>query len=147
MKRIFKLSVCTLLVIPFNENWKLLKYRKIPSNKIELKKTEMIVKVNGSASPIIYPFKKPVMISRITAQGKVSGSLNIKNPKLQGEKKHDDFVFRIGLVREGNKTLSFWQKKIAPDWVLKLYSLAPKGTGIKHIHFLNVAMKRAFPSP
>jgi hypothetical protein len=57
----------------------------------------------------------------------------------QGDKGADDFPFRLGLVLEGEKKLNFGQKLIAAEWVKILFALAPPGTGIDHVKFLNLA--------
>ena len=35
------------------------------------------------------------------------------------------------------QTLNFFQRKIAADWVNRLFDLAPKGTGVSNIYFYN----------
>ena len=50
----------------------------------------------------------------------------------------EDSILRFGFVGIGNQTLTGPQKWFAADWVKKLFSLAPKGTGLDKIYFFNV---------
>jgi hypothetical protein len=65
----------------------------------------------------------------------------------------EDSLFRMGLVAKGDKRLGWLQKKIAADWVLKLFDLASKDEGLDKIYFFNldssvanVGKKRIHPS-
>ncbi len=120
-------------------NWQSLEYSKIPANQLEKIDKGLRIRVNGSASPLIYVFDEITLLSNIDIKGALSELPKIPVGKHQGEPGADDFAFRLGLVITGEKKLNFAQKLIAADWVKTLYNLAPKGTGIDHVKFLNMA--------
>ena len=120
-----------------SKDWQVLTYNGINSNQVEFAPKSLTVKVNKSASPIIYPLKQPVLLKRVKVTGSIEGSIDFKNGK-QGEEGFDDYIFRLGLVLKGEKTLGFTQKLAAPKWIKTLFKLAPKGIGVDHIYFLNV---------
>ena len=95
------------------------------------------VEVAQSASPLIHPLPGPLNVSEISVSAQIVGDIQLAGRK-QGEEDTDDFVFRLGLVHEGEQTLNFLQRSIAADWIKKLYNLAPEGTGISNISFYNV---------
>ncbi len=124
-------------LIDNHHRWQLLSYSRIPANEVDFSDDEMVISVNSSASPVIYPLKTPALLTQISVELSVEGVLN-KTEKLQGGKGADDFLFRLGVVYEGDQTLGFFQRTLAADWVKKLFSLAPKGTGVSHIAFHNL---------
>lgn len=137
-----KAILATIIAIPLSTStgWEDLKFSNIPANKVSYSKSGIEVKVDKSASPLIYPLEQTTLVKRIEAAGKVSnGGVKIKNAKKQGLKGHDDFAFRVGLVLEGDKTLNWLQRKFAPSWVKRLHQLAPEGKGVDHILFFEVA--------
>ncbi|MRI32904.1 hypothetical protein EOPP23_07890 [Endozoicomonas sp. OPT23] len=119
------------------DRWLLLEYSSLEPNKVEFSDNRMLIEVDNSASPIIYPFDSPQSLEAISLKLKLDGQLMLEKP-LQGSKGNDDFVFRLGVVYEGEQTLNFFQKAIAAKWVKQLFALAPKGTGVDHISFFNV---------
>jgi len=92
--------------------------------------------------PLIYVLAEGLRVSSIRVKGRVEGALRLPAVR-QGEEKYDDYVFRIGLVEPGKRTLNFVQRQLAAAWVRKLFELAPKGSGISGIHFFNVGAERA----
>jgi hypothetical protein len=128
-----------LLIVPLDnqeQKWHSLAFRKIPANKIKFAAHELTIEVNRSAAPLIYKFDKPIKISKIKISGQKKGSLSLTGK--QGDKGQDDILLRVGFVREGQRSLNFFQKKMAPEWVLKMHELAPKNSGVSHIDFLCV---------
>ncbi|OED48061.1 hypothetical protein ACH42_02720 [Endozoicomonas sp. (ex Bugula neritina AB1)] len=119
------------------QQWQLLSYDDMPSNQVQFSNNRLIIDVNNSASPLIYPLSQPLKIQTLSMSLSVDGYLNLHG-KQQGEENADDFIFRIGVVYEGHKQLSGFQKLFAPEWVQSLFQLAPKNTGINYIHFFNV---------
>jgi len=121
------------------EKWELLKYSSLPANVVSFLDSKMIIGVNSSSSPSIYPLKNVSKYSKFKIKAKIIGSLSL-DPIIQGnvgKKGSDDFRLRVGLVYQGETTLNFFQRKIAAHWILKLYSLAPKGTGVSRIEFFS----------
>ncbi len=129
------------------KNFEVLTFSSIKPNVVAFHDKEIKITVEGSASPLIYPLKKPKMFKRVSLKGKIKGKLNLPSPKKinQGDKGADDFTFRLGLVTEGKKTLNFFQRAIAPSWITKLYSLGKKAraSGIKEIVFYNVVQEKS----
>jgi hypothetical protein len=92
--------------------------------------------------PVIYPLPSPMAVSTVRVRGRIEGTLRVPAER-QGEAKFDDYAFRIGLVESGERTLNFVERQFAASWVRKLFELAPKGSGISHIHFFNLGTDRA----
>jgi hypothetical protein len=90
----------------------------------------------------VFPLTNELRVTEMRVRGKISGSLNVP-PGKQGQKGFDDFALRVGLVEPGTRTLSWWEKRTAADWVKKLFALAPPGKGISKIQFFNVGMNAA----
>lgn len=118
------------------EGWKELKFNKIPQNIVRVDEMKKIrIEVNGSASPLIYKLSEIKKVSEIAIGISANGELD----KLNSSKFPEDFVFRLGLVAKGEQKLGWFQKKIAANWVLELFSLAPENIGIDKIYFFNFA--------
>ena len=128
----------TQLAIPLASQgqWQLLEYRGIAANQVTFTDNGMTITVNNSASPLIYPLA-PDYFSSLHYTMQINGKLNLK-PDLQGSTNNDDFLLRIGVVYEGNKTLNFIERKLAAGWIKTLFKLAPKGTGVDKIEFFNI---------
>jgi hypothetical protein len=73
--------------------------------------------------------------------GNLSNLLNLPNAN-QGQEGSDDFSLKIGLVIAGDKTLNAVQKLFSAKWVRKLYDLAPEGSGVDRIYFLNAVQNK-----
>ncbi|MTI15503.1 hypothetical protein [Sansalvadorimonas verongulae] len=97
----------------------------------------MSIHVNQSASPLIYPFSQPVALQEIALTLHIQGEINLSGRK-QGEEGADDFLFRLGVVYEGDRRMGRFQRLMAPQWIKTLFALAPEGTGIDYISFYNV---------
>ena len=127
-----------LTVVPLDpEMWKLISYDGIRPNQIKKLDKSMEIQVDSSAAPVVYKLKKPQKVTRVKFNALLEGKLKYGNKKA-GAKGADDFPLRVGLVVKGDKKLGTLKKWIAPDWVIELYNLAPKGEGIDKIYFLNV---------
>jgi hypothetical protein len=122
-------------------NWQALQYSSLPPHRIRFSPAGLEMRVEGSAMPLIYPLPAPLGVSAIRVKGRVEGALRLP-PERQGEEKFDDYVFRIGLVEPGERTLNFVQRQLAAAWVRKLFELAPQGSGISRIHFFNVGAEK-----
>ena len=124
------------VVIPLEQKgWSEISFGKIPVNKVTHSATELKVEVKGSASPLVYKLDRLVVIKSIQIKLKING--DIKTPAAAG-KWEEDSLFRIGLVANGDKTLTGVKKLFAPDWVKKLFALAPEGVGLDKIYFFNL---------
>lgn len=119
------------------EKWQVLEYSSIKANKVNSDGASLTIEVNNSASPLIFPLSSPQRVKNIGLNVEFEGALKLKESQ-QGSQGNDDFLFRLGLVFEGEQTLGFLKRTFAPAWVKKLFSLAPEGTGVDHISFYNV---------
>lgn len=127
----------TRLPLDTPAGWQLLGYRSIPPHRVRFSAAGLEMRVDKSAMPVIYPLPKPLAVRAVRVRGRVEGSLAMP-PSRQGEEKFDDYVFRIGLVEPGRRTLNLLQRQVAAAWVRKLFELAPKDGGISRIQFFNV---------
>ncbi len=123
------------MIIPLDATeWTMLKYNKIPSNVLSNQAENLVVQVDKSASPIVHKLKAPFEVSKFQVDLEIIGGLK---PSEDG-KFPEDSLFRMGLVAKGDKKLGWLQKKIAADWVLKLFDLASKDEGLDKIYFFNL---------
>jgi len=123
-------------------NWQLLEYNRLDANQVIFTDQGMTVTVDQSASPIIYPLDNPQTVTRVTVTGNLSSLLNVPAER-QGLQGSDDFTLKIGLVVAGDKTLNGLQKLFSAKWIRKLFDLAPEGTGIDKIYFLNAVQYKS----
>jgi hypothetical protein len=117
-------------------NWQLLEYSSLPANRVEFRDRGMLISVDQSASPIVYPLDEIRRVSRVSVAGELMNLLDVQAGR-QGLPGEDDFSLRIGLVLAGDKRLNFAQRMVSAGWVKTLYGLAPEGVGIDRIVFLN----------
>lgn len=131
-------------VLPLTQTkgWQFLNYRKIPPNTFRCTSAGLVIGVTNSAAPAVFPLTNELRVVGFSVSGSISGSLNVP-PGKQGQRGFDDFALRVGLVEPGTRTLNWWQKMAAADWVKKLFSLAPPGAGISRIQFFNVGTAAA----
>lgn len=120
------------------KEWTQIRFDNLPANKVKFSNDGLSVEVDKSASPLIFPLKNTLTVKQVRVRAQVTGGLTFTKDQKQGSKEADDFVFRLGLVKPGKKTLSFLQRAVASKWVIELFKLAPKGSGIEHIEFINV---------
>lgn len=138
MHRFKSMLVAGVIALPLQNpaGWQLLEYRELPANVVEFGAAGMAVRVAASASPIIYPLQRPTTIERIEISGYLDRLLALA-PGAQGSREADDYALKLGLVVAGDKTLNPVQRLFSAGWIKTLYSLAPEGTGIDRIEFLN----------
>lgn len=117
-------------------NWEVLRYSRIPANQVDFSKDGLKITVDKSAGPLVYPLK-PRLVQEVSFEIEIYGNINL-NGQAQGSKGVDDFLFRLGLVYEGEHTLNFLQRRFAADWILRLFELASEETGVGRIQFYNV---------
>ena len=135
-KNIF-LSAMFLIPLNHKGSWQTLSFSNIPDHKINFSKSGLMIDVNQSAMPLIYPFNELKEISALHISLEAKGLPQLIKNRLQGEGQNDDFALRVGLVIAGPKKLNWFQRTLAASWVTTLYDLAPEGTGIDHIQFYN----------
>lgn len=127
--------------IPFQSinDFTVLKFNKIPENKVSVVSEKMEIQVNQSASPIVYKLAQPTLVSKISWSLSVTGEMTSQKTQFP-----EDSYFRLGLVASGSQKLSRFHRFIAADWVKKLFDLAPKDKGIDQIYFYVVADKNSY---
>jgi hypothetical protein len=132
------------LRVPLHEQqgWQILQYSNLPPHRVSFSPDGLKMAVEASAMPVIYPLRSPMRVAAVRVQGRVEGQLKLPAQR-QGEPKFDDYVFRLGLVESGERKLNFVQRQVAPSWVRTLFALAPEGSGISRIQFLNVGADSA----
>ncbi|MEO7298102.1 MAG: hypothetical protein ABI042_05940, partial [Verrucomicrobiota bacterium] len=134
---LFLFTICTVVArgetisLPLTKtnDWQFLSYRKIPSNTFRATTNGLEIGVTNSAAPAVLPLKDFPQVTELRVTGKISGSLKMP-PNKQGEKGFDDYTVRVGLVESGARTLIWRERHFGPDWVNRLFALAPDGTGI-----------------
>ena len=128
------------LVIPTTNltDWKIEQFSRIPKNEVTASAKGLLIRINGSAGPLIYPLKAKAKISGFRVTGEFLGLPKFTNPSLQGEKGFDDYPLRLGFVIPGEKKLSGLKKMFAAQWVKSLYEQVQDGTGLDSIRFFNV---------
>jgi hypothetical protein len=133
------------LSVPLNDapRWEALAFRKIPANEVTFDAKGMTLEINGSASPLVHALAAPTTVSRVRVRGSWNGALALPEDAVQGDKGFDDFVLKLGLVESGDQTLNWFQRKVAAPWIRSLFELAPKGSGVRRIHFLSTTMQDA----
>ncbi len=129
-----------VVVIPTNSltEWKTEKFSNVPKNETTASPNGILIRVNNSASPVIFPLKSRVKVAGFKIRGEFRGLPKIPNPSLQGENGFDDYPLRLGFVIPGEKKLSGFKKMIAAQWVRNLYEQIKDGKGIEAVHFFNV---------
>lgn len=118
--------------------WKIEQFSNIPKNEVSFSEKGLLVRVNASAGPLIYPLKSKTKITGFKITGEFRGLPKFAKPSLQGEKGHDDFAMRLGFVVPGDKQLTGLKKIFAAAWVKRLYEQVKDGSGIDSIRFFNV---------
>ena len=131
------------------KGWKELQFNKIPKNTVTVIDKKLQIKVEASASPLVYKLPEIIQTKSIEftynvvikSNGGLISTPADKNSNTSSEKLifPEDFVLRIGLVAKGEKILGWLQRQIAANWVLELFNLAPKNVGLDKIYFYNIA--------
>lgn len=123
------------------DRWTILEFNGIEPNRVTVADGAMRIAVRASASPLIYKLDAPTRISGVTVTGSWSGELRLPEGVTQGDDDADDFVLKIGVVESGERTLNWFQRRIAADWIKQLFELAPGGSGVERINFLTATQQ------
>lgn len=138
MKWSQSLLMAAVFAVPLQKDkWTELKYNKIPANKVTDEMSGLKLSVQASASPLIFKLEDSLRITRIRAEIVADGLVRTIK---ESAKWSEDSGFRLGLVATGSRRLGWFQRQLAADWVLKLFSLAPADTGLDKIYFFNVGV-------
>ena len=144
VRNIKAMIFAAVFAVPLQQmsDWQLVQYSGIAPNQVSFTHEGMTVEVKGSVSAIIYPLDEARLVRRIEVTGTLNKLLTLDATK-QGLQDNDDFSLKIGLVVAGDKTLSSMQKLFSADWIKRLYELAPEGSGVDSIYFLNAVQASA----
>lgn len=136
----FRSSLLGVLIIPTEslKNWTIEQFSKIPKNEISANQEGMQIKVENSASPLIFPLSTDKKVIGFKVKGEFFGLPKFSEVSNQGEKGFDDYVMRIGFVIRGDKKLTGIKRVFAADWVKNLYSLVQDSSGLESVLFFNV---------
>jgi hypothetical protein len=136
-----KISVATgilllRVLIPIGDlsQWQDLHFGSISKNTVTSQGKGLQIEVNKSASPLIYALPAVSLVTGFNVKAQLHG-----DPKFETTAWSEDYPLRIGLVAQGEKTLSGPKKFFAPSWVKQLFSLAKDGQGVDKIYFFNWA--------
>ncbi len=138
--KLFSRFAMAMIAIPMgtSDGWLELKFSKIKPNVIERSEAGAVVKVDGSASPLIHGFGAIKVVDGIAAEIEITGNIN----QLESWKSfEEDSFLRIGLVAEGPEKLGTMGSLFAPEWVKRMFALAPKGHGLDKIYFYSVTSR------
>lgn len=124
------------------ESWTVLSFDNIEPNEVSANDGALHIKVRGSASPLIYKFDEPAHITGVTVVASWSGELRIPEGATEGDDDADDFVLKLGIVEAGDRRLSWFQRRLAADWIKQLFKLAPKDGGVNRINFLSTTQQQ-----
>jgi hypothetical protein len=140
----FKPSILAyFLILPLSPQslWKPITFEGVPKNEVHYSKDKVKIKVQNSASPLIYPFDEPKKVAGLSVEAELLGTLpRLPQGKAQGLKETDDYVLRIGLILKGDSKLNWMQRQIAPSWLVEMERLVPEPYGIKHVEFFTTCL-------
>ncbi|MEM9056027.1 MAG: hypothetical protein AAGD86_01045 [Pseudomonadota bacterium] len=150
MRKLIGLTLCSLcasahaLEVPVSDldAWTPLSYRSIPANEVSIDDGALHIAVDGSASPLVHKLAMPTHVHGVTVVARWDGALTVANGAVQGEADADDFVLKLGIVESGERKLGWLQRRMAADWVQRLFQLAPEGAGVDRINFLSTTQTR-----
>lgn len=124
------------LVLPLSspEKWIDLPYSGKPRNEVTHSASGLKVGVKQSSSPLFFPLGETMKLRGVKVRGSLSGL-----PVLgAGGIEADDYALRLGLVTEGTRKLTWFDRWLAPGWLKRLSELAPEN-GVGRIVFLKLA--------
>ena len=141
----FRFVLMAAFVVPVQslDGWKTEKFSSRPANMVTASSSGIVIKVEKSASPLIFPLKSKTKVNGFKIAGNFSALPVFKDVARQGEKGADDFPLRIGFIVPGEKRLTGVRKLFASEWVKHLFSQVPPEMGLDHIQFFNVTQNSA----
>ncbi|MGE4107337.1 MAG: hypothetical protein AB7F66_09000 [Bacteriovoracia bacterium] len=128
----FRIIYLAAFLVPLDPSdaWFQIRYSKIPVSTYQFKGNSLLVDVKQSAGPLIYRLSEPKIVKRLSISGRFSDLPKIPEGSVQGDRKSDDFILRIGVIDEGKETVSGFSRLFAPSWLVDLVDhLTPKKAG------------------
>jgi hypothetical protein len=116
-----------VLALPLNSmhDWHELKFNGSTKSTVTADAVGLTVHVASSSSPIVLALEKPTLVESIEVAGQANALPKLPSDREEGSPGADDYALRVGLVYQGENSLSWWQLLFAPTWVkemLKLHS-------------------------
>jgi len=133
------LALSLVLPLATPADWEILTFRGIPPNRVRFDDRGMTIDVDRSAGPVVLALAGPTRIREVRVAGRLTGTVRT-TPELQGAKGADDFALRVGLVEAGQRRPGVLERRFAPEWVRRLFALAPPGRGVGHVRFFNLGL-------
>lgn len=90
-------------------------FKRIPPNRFTFRDNRIIVKVDRSASFLLFPFESITNIERVRFDWKSEGVLNVEDADHEASKKGDDAFIRVGLVLKSKS--DFIDLFGSPQWI------------------------------
>lgn len=133
MRSLSALALAAVIPLSTPSEWQELTFKKIPANKVAYSEKGLFIQVQKSSSPLIHKLSEPLRVQAFKAKIKISGDL-----KTNVKKFPEDAYLRLGLVAPGERKMSMMERMIAPDWMKRLFRLAPSGQGVDKIYFFDL---------
>lgn len=115
--------------------WHKVKYAKVKANTVRQVKNRLQISVNNSSSALVYTFDKPISVKKVGIKAEIKGEINYGQTK-PGDKGSDDFPIRLGFILKGKSHLNFFQKTIAPTWLIELNKISSRVGGVDKVYSL-----------
>jgi hypothetical protein len=122
-----------------DQGWVRIQFSNVSPSVVTTDSNTLTVEVRDSVTPLVYFFPDEVRVQTVNFQGRTTGLPTLPRGGEQGQRGTDDFVLRLGLVVPGKRKLGPFERRFAPVWLKRLFSLAPDGTGLDHVSMLSVA--------
>ena len=95
-----------ILPLAASGSWKVIEYDRVPANTYTHTATSLHIAVDASAGASIYVFEKPEFVHSLRIRGEILSLPKIEDTQLQGDRSHDDFVLRVGVVHMNDKKMN-----------------------------------------
>lgn len=86
---------------------------------------------------LVHVLETNSMIQRVVAAGTMRGVMKSPVP-LEKQGRPKDFYLRIGIVEKGKRRLSWLEKLLASEWIVRMEQLVPPDVGIGSIKFFSL---------
>jgi hypothetical protein len=132
-----------LVALPLSDEsqWIQSSFRKIKPNQNFFQKSELVIQVKDSSSPLFYPLNPVKKILGFSFKIEIEGTLPKANAKIQFE---EDSPLRVGFVVPGQRRLNTFERWLAPAWILELENRMTDNQGLEKILFFNLGTESRF---
>ena len=108
--KVLKLKLSEELSTPIN-------FKRIKPNRFTFRDNRIIVKVDHSASFLLFPFESVTNIKRVQFDWKSEGLLKVEDAVHEASKQGDDAFIRVGLILKSKS--DFIDLFGSPQWIRK----------------------------